>query len=67
MVAVTYGAARTAAGALKAKTKTRTKKKAPSFFSRLLTAMMDARLRQAYRELELHRHLIPNDHELRGR
>ena len=52
MVAVTYGSVRPAtAAAAKAQPKT-------NFFSRLMAAMMDARLRQAYREIELHQHLI---------
>jgi hypothetical protein len=59
MVAVTYGVARAAAGAVKSKTKN----KSPGLFARLITAMMDARLRQAHRELELHRHLIRNEDE----
>jgi hypothetical protein len=52
MVAVTYGSVRPAhAAATKAQPKT-------NFFSRLIAAMMEARLRQAYREIELHQHLI---------
>jgi hypothetical protein len=51
MVAVTYGSARVAAPAAKAQSKHK------GFFARLMTAMMDARLRQAQRELEMHRHL----------
>jgi len=60
MVAVTYGVARAAAGAVKTKKKTA---KTPGLFVRLMTAMMDARLKQAQRELELHRHLMRNDDE----
>jgi hypothetical protein len=52
MVAVTYGSVRPAtAAAAKAQPKA-------NFFARLMTAMMEARLRQAYREIELHQHLI---------
>jgi hypothetical protein len=52
MVAVTYGSVRPATSAVtKAQPKT-------NFFSRLMTAMMEARLRQAYREIEFHQHLI---------
>ena len=53
MVAVTYGSVRpaTTAAATKAQPKT-------NFFSRLIAAMMEARLRQAHREIELHQHLI---------
>lgn len=59
MVAITYGVARAAAGAFKTKTNAKSK----GVFARLMTAMMDARLKQAQRELEMHRHLIPNDDE----
>jgi hypothetical protein len=52
MVAVTYGSARVAARANTAKPQP----KRIGFFARLMTAMMDARLRQAQRELEMHRH-----------
>jgi hypothetical protein len=52
MVAVTYGSVRpAAAAAAEARPKA-------NFFSRLMAAMMEARLRQAYREIELHQHLI---------
>jgi len=50
MVAVTYGSVHPVAAAA-------TQPKG-GFFSRLMAAMMEARLRQAYRELELHQHLI---------
>ena len=49
MVAVTYGSVRPAAAKAQPKT---------NFFSRFVAAMMEARLRQAYREIELHQHLI---------
>ena len=52
MVAVTYGSVRPAsAAAAKLQPKT-------NFFSRLMAAMMAARLRQASREIELHQHLV---------
>ena len=52
MVAVTYGSVRPAtSAAAEAQPKA-------NFFSRLMAAMMEARLRQAYREIELHQHLI---------
>ncbi|MGI8525624.1 MAG: hypothetical protein ACR2K5_05500 [Pseudolabrys sp.] len=63
MVAVTYGVARNAARVRKTKTKTKTSKQAPGFFARLMVAMMDARLKQAHRELELHRHLFTEGDE----
>ncbi len=55
MVAVTYGVARAAAGALK--TKSRSKATGPNFLVRFVRAMQDARMRQAERELSLHQHL----------
>jgi hypothetical protein len=64
MVAVTYGSARVAVPAAAAKAQPKTQSKQKGFFARLITAMMDARLRQAQRELELHRHLVLGwDHE----
>lgn len=33
----------------------------PGFWARLVEAMMEARLRAAMRELERHRHLVPED------
>ena len=54
MVAVTYGSVRPAADAAHA---TKAQPKA-NFFRRWMAAMMEARLRQAYREIELHRHLV---------
>jgi hypothetical protein len=54
MVAVTYGSARVVARAAAAKAQPKHR----GFFARLVTAMMDARLRQAQRELEMHRHLV---------
>jgi hypothetical protein len=38
----------------------RTERK-PGFWARLLEAMMEARLRAAMRELNRHRHLVPQD------
>jgi|SwirhisoilCB2_FD_contig_31_34387813_length_287_multi_3_in_0_out_0_1 hypothetical protein len=54
MVAVTYGSARVVAVPA-AKVGAPARK---GFFSRLMAAMMEARLRQAYREIELHQQLI---------
>lgn len=59
MVAVTYGVARAAGRALKAKI--RKKATTPGLLSRFMTAMMDARMRQAETELRLHRHLMNDD------
>ena len=52
MVAVTYGSVRPA-GAAAANVQP-----GMNFFSRVIAAMMEARLRQACREIELHQHLI---------
>lgn len=54
MVAVTYGAARIAAASLAAKAQPKGK----GFFARLLDAMVEARMRQARREIALHQHLV---------
>jgi hypothetical protein len=59
MVAVTYGVARTADRASKAKI--RKKATTPGLLSRFMTAMMDARMRQAETELRIHRHLMDDD------
>jgi hypothetical protein len=36
-------------------------KRAKGFFSRFYDALIEARMRQAMRELAMHRHLIPQD------
>jgi hypothetical protein len=54
MVAVTYGAARIAAASLAAKAQPKGK----GFFARLLDAMIEARMRQARREIALRQHLM---------
>ena len=54
MVAVTYGAARIAATSLGSKAEPKSK----GFFARLIDAMIEARMRQAYREIEMHKHLM---------
>jgi hypothetical protein len=33
----------------------------PGFFARLFDALAEARMRQAVRELAMHRHLVPED------
>jgi hypothetical protein len=55
MVAVTYGSGRVAADASAEKARAGDRK---GFFARLLGAMMEARMQQAYRELSLHQHLV---------
>ena len=54
MVAVTYGTARIAAASPAVKAQPKGK----GFFARLMDAMIEARMRQAYRELALHQHLV---------
>ena len=54
MVAVTYGAARIAAASLAAKAQPKGK----GFFARFMDALIEARMRQARREIALHRHLM---------
>ena len=58
MVAVTYGAARIAAASLAAKERNSAQPKGKGFFARLMDGMMEARMRQAYREIALHQHLV---------
>ena len=54
MVAVTYGTAQIAATSPAAKAQPKGK----GFFARLMDAMIEARMRQAYRELAMHQHLM---------
>ena len=53
MVAVTYGSARVSAAPAVAKAAPKGK----GFFARFMDALIEARLRQAYREIALHQHL----------
>jgi hypothetical protein len=53
MVAVTYGTARIAASPA-----TKAQSKGKGFFARLLDAMVEARMRQARREIAMHQHLV---------
>ena len=57
MVAITYGVARAAARRLSGSPAGIASKQGKGFFARLMKAMMDARLRQAHRELALYQHL----------
>jgi hypothetical protein len=57
MVAITYGAARAAARALSGSPSGVASERGKGFFARLAKAMMDARLKQAHRELALYQHL----------
>jgi hypothetical protein len=59
MVAITYGVARGAARKVCAASKANiATAKGTGFFARLYQGLIDARMRQAYRELALHRHLL---------
>lgn len=63
MAAITYGAGAPAATAKAAAKPAATK----SFFARMWDAMIEARMRQAMREVALHRHLLPAELEQAGR
>lgn len=59
MVALTYGNAPTAAkAAAKSVAATETQAPAKGFFARFLDAMMEARMRQAQREIRLYGRLV---------
>ncbi len=60
MAAVTYGA-HTAVETAKPAVK-----KGKGAFARFIEAVADARLRQAQREIAMHRHLLPADFEIAG-
>ncbi len=67
MAAITYGSHAPAHGTT-AEKKAVPQTSAPKagFFSRLWTAMMDARMRQAMNEIRMHRHLLPAEYEIAG-
>ena len=60
MVAVTYTAPRIALPAYQRVEKRK------GLFTRVLEALMESRLRQARREIEAYRHLLPHDLEAYG-
>lgn len=62
MAAITYGTH----GATAAKKISETSAKKPGFWSRIWDAMVEARMRQAEREIRQYRHLLPADYELAG-
>ena len=69
MVAVTYGVSRVRGGKSRAKTARKTAVDAPaqkSFFARFMDAMVEARMRQAHREIVRHAHLLPYSLDERG-
>jgi hypothetical protein len=59
MTAITYGASAPSAKAVKAPAAVPAK----SLWTRLYDAFVEARMRQAMREVVLHRHLLPADLE----
>ena len=61
MAAITYGAHAPAATAAK-----REAKKTTGFLRRLYDGIVAARMRQAEREIALHRHLLPDEFEIAG-
>jgi uncharacterized membrane protein len=60
MAAITYGAAGSAAATT---TVSKAAPTAKAFWARLWDAFIEARMRQAMREVALHRHLLPADLE----
>lgn len=61
MAAITYGTPTRTDIAVRA---TAARKK--GFWSRVWNAMIEAQMRKAQREIELHRHLLPAEYELAG-
>jgi hypothetical protein len=59
MTAITAGSAATSIPAA-------VRVKQPGLMSRLLTSFIEARMRQAEREIALHRHLLPGQFQLAG-
>ena len=64
MVAVTYGVARVPAA--KSVERARTAGPRQNIIGRLFTAVMEARLRQAYREIARREFLLANKRDIRG-
>jgi hypothetical protein len=64
MVAVTYGVARVAAPK-NAGARAASPRKNNNVVSRFVTAMMEARLRQAHKEIVRHAHLLEHSDEFR--
>jgi hypothetical protein len=62
MAAITYGSH----GATAAKKISATSAKKPGFWSRIWDALVEARMRQAEREIRQYRHLLPAEFELAG-
>lgn len=62
MAAITYGTH----GATAEKKISKTSAQKPGFWSRFSAAIIAARMRQAEREIRMHRHLLPADYEIAG-
>ncbi len=58
MAAITYGA--------HAGVERTAKRENKSFLRRFFDAVVEARMKQAEREISLHRHLLPNEFEIAG-
>ncbi|MBZ0146970.1 MAG: hypothetical protein K8F62_05425 [Pseudorhodoplanes sp.] len=62
MAAITYGSH----GATAEKKISETSAKKPGLLSRLWDNIVEARMRQAEREIRMYRHLLPADYEIAG-
>ena len=62
MAAITYGTH----GRTAAKKISETSAKKPGFWSRTWDAMVEARMRQAEREIRMYKHLLPAEFEIAG-
>ncbi len=63
MAAITYGAHAPVEQAVKRETAL---KKSKGFWTRFFEAIVEARMKQAEREIALHRHLLPDEFEIAG-
>ncbi|HKY85248.1 MAG TPA: hypothetical protein VJL90_00645 [Pseudorhodoplanes sp.] len=67
MAAITYGTHGATAEKKVSKTSvSKTAAKKPGFWSRIWDGFVEARMRQAEREIRMHRHLLPAEFELAG-
>jgi hypothetical protein len=62
MAAITYGSH----GATAEKKVSKTAAKKPGFLSRMWDRVVEARMRQAEREIRMYRHLLPAEFEIAG-
>ena len=67
MAAITYGShAPVASKTAEKKSVSQTSAPKAGLLSRIWTAMMEARMRQAMTELRMHQHLLPAEYEISG-